>query len=115
MRRLSLPSERFEALASYLSKFASGYLERLPRLPTYPSGITGLETERLFAGDAPAEGMGDEAFNSLTSIFEHSRPASPRFFGYVFGSGNRSECWANSQRVFCIRMLRHGDPHHQPL
>jgi aromatic-L-amino-acid decarboxylase len=87
MRRLSLSSERFETLARYLSEFTSAYLQKLPQLPTYPPGITGLETERLFAGDAPAEGIGDEAFNSLASIFEHSRPASPRFFGYIFGSG----------------------------
>src|SRR6516165_9042030 len=87
MRTLSLSSERFEALARSLSKFSASYLQRLPQLPTYPPGITGIDTERLFAGDAPAEGIGDEAFHALASIFEHSRPASPRFFGYVFGSG----------------------------
>ena len=87
MRTLSLSSERFEAFARSLSEFSASYLQRLPQLPTYPPGITGLDTERLFAGDAPAEGIGDEAFHALASIFEHSRPASPRFFGYVFGSG----------------------------
>jgi hypothetical protein len=87
MRSLSLSSERFEALARALIELSVSYLEKLPQLPTYPPGITGLDTERLFAGDAPAEGIGDEAFHALASIFEHSRPASPRFFGYVFGSG----------------------------
>jgi glutamate/tyrosine decarboxylase-like PLP-dependent enzyme len=87
MRTLSLPSERFEALARSLSRFSAAYLEKLPQLPTYPPGITGLETDRLFAGDAPEEGIGEEAFHSLASIYERSRPASPRFFGYVFGSG----------------------------
>jgi len=31
--------------------------------------------------------MGAEAFDLLPDVFRYSRPASPRFFGYVFGSG----------------------------
>lgn len=87
MRSLSLSSERFQELARALTEVSASYLQKLPQLPTFPPAITGVDTERLFAGDAPAEGIGDEAFHALASIFEHSRPASPRFFGYVFGSG----------------------------
>jgi aromatic-L-amino-acid/L-tryptophan decarboxylase len=87
MRRLALASAIFRTLAHGLSDFASDYLERLPQLPSYPPEIRGQETEHLFGGDIPVEGIGAAAFDSLRSVFEHSRPASPRFFGYVFGSG----------------------------
>jgi glutamate/tyrosine decarboxylase-like PLP-dependent enzyme len=87
MRRLALASDTFRALAHNLTDFAADYLERLPQLPSYPPKISGQETEHLFGGDIPLEGIGDAAFDSLTEVFEHSRPASPRFFGYVFGSG----------------------------
>jgi glutamate/tyrosine decarboxylase-like PLP-dependent enzyme len=87
MRSLALSPETFRALAHDLSDFAADYLEKLPQLPTYPPGMNGRQTERFFDGDIPLEGMGAEAFDSLPTVFEHSRPASPRFFGYVFGSG----------------------------
>ncbi len=58
----------------------------MPQLPTYPTGISGRETEALFSGDIPWEGRGAAAFDSLDEVFRLSRPASPRFFGYVFGS-----------------------------
>jgi aromatic-L-amino-acid/L-tryptophan decarboxylase len=87
MRRLALSPETFRTLAHDLSDFAADYLEKLPQLPTYPPDINGDRTERFFDGDIPLEGMGAAAFDSLPTVFERSRPASPRFFGYVFGSG----------------------------
>jgi len=87
MRSLSLSSTVFRSLAHDLTDFASGYLERLPFLPSYPSDVSGETTDRLFGGDLPLEGMGPDALASLSDVFEYSRPASPRFFGYVFGSG----------------------------
>jgi glutamate/tyrosine decarboxylase-like PLP-dependent enzyme len=87
MQRLALSSDSFRALAHDLTNFAADYLEELPQLPSYPRDISGRETERLFGGDLPADGIGAAAFDLLPSVFEHSRPASPRFFGYVFGSG----------------------------
>lgn len=87
MRSLSLSSEEFRALALRLSDFLAGYLERLPDLPSYPAGISGDQTERLFAGPIPWKGMKGGALDALSSVFELARPSSPRFFGYVFGSG----------------------------
>jgi glutamate/tyrosine decarboxylase-like PLP-dependent enzyme len=43
--------------------------------------------EQQFGGDLPWDGIGAAAFDSLPAVFDYSRPASPRFFGYVFGSG----------------------------
>src|SRR5580704_11150548 len=88
MRSLNLPDSAFRALAQRLADFSADYLERMPQLPTYPTGISGPETEALFSGDIPWEGRGAAAFDSLDEVFRLSRPASPRFFGYVFGSGD---------------------------
>src|SRR5215469_6380381 len=87
MRSLTLPDEEFRALAHRFADFTADYLARLPGLPTYPAGISGSETATLFEGEIPWEGQGEKAFDCLTDVFRLSRPASPRFFGYVFGSG----------------------------
>lgn len=86
-RSLALSPDDFRALAHSLSDFTSDYLERLPDIRSYPENISGSAIEQLFSGEVPAEGMGKDAFNLLPQIFENSRPACPRFFGYVFGSG----------------------------
>ena len=79
MRRLALSSETFRVLAHDLSDLASDYLEKLAELPSYPPGISGQQTEHLFGGDIPLDGIGPAAFDSLPRVFENSRPASPRF------------------------------------
>jgi aromatic-L-amino-acid/L-tryptophan decarboxylase len=88
MRSLTLPAETFRKLAHEVSDFAADYLGALPQLRSFPDGINGEITEELFGGSAPPEGSGPAAFSSLRQVFDHSRPASPRFFGYVFGSGD---------------------------
>src|SRR5215469_17836578 len=86
-RPLALPPDTFRALAHQLSNFAADYLRELPELPSYPH-ISGRESEELFGGDVPWQGTGVNVFDALPQVFEASRPASPRFFGYVFGSGD---------------------------
>lgn len=88
MRSLTLPDEAFRALALRLARFSAGYIESLPHLPSYPPGLTGGETQSLFTGEIPWDGTGEAAFDCLQDVFRLSRPASPRFFGYVFGSGD---------------------------
>ena len=87
MRSLKLPDEAFRALAHQLANFTADYLKDLPELPSYPPGISGQETQSLFSGEIPWEGQGRAAFDCMDDVFRLSRPASPRFFGYVFGSG----------------------------
>ena len=87
MRSLTLPDAAFRALAHQLAEFSADYIEKLPRLPSYPPGINGGQTQTLFSGEIPLDGEGAAAFESLADVFQLSRPASPRFFGYVFGSG----------------------------
>lgn len=86
-RPLALSPADFRALAHSLSDFTADYLETLPEIRSYPRDITASAVDELFSGDIPAEGMGKRAFDLLPEIFENSRPACPRFFGYVFGSG----------------------------
>ena len=87
MRSLNLSDEAFRALSHRLADFTANYLKTLPRLPSYPPGIAGRLTQEAFSGEIPWEGEGEEAFHCLQDVFALSRPASPRFFGYVFGSG----------------------------
>jgi aromatic-L-amino-acid decarboxylase len=86
-RPLALSSEHFRTLAHSLSDFTADYLERLPTARSYPENIRGAEIEQLFSTDVPVDGIGRAAFDLLPEIFQNSRPASPRFFGYIFGSG----------------------------
>jgi aromatic-L-amino-acid/L-tryptophan decarboxylase len=86
-RSLALSSDDFRALAHSLSDFTADYLERLPLIRSYPENIRGADIDQLFSTDIPVDGIGGAAFDLLPEIFDNSRPASPRFFGYVFGSG----------------------------
>ncbi len=87
MSRLSLSPTEFRALAHAVSDLAAEYLETISELPTFPSGLTGSDTERIFNTELPLDGIGPASFESLRDIIRMSRPNSPRFFGYVFGSG----------------------------
>jgi glutamate/tyrosine decarboxylase-like PLP-dependent enzyme len=86
-RSLELSHETFRELAHDLVDFAADHLRELPQLPCYPGDATGEMMNSLFGGDIPLAGTGAAAFKSLSQVFVYSRPASPRFFGYVFGSG----------------------------
>ncbi|HLH05726.1 MAG TPA: aminotransferase class V-fold PLP-dependent enzyme [Terriglobales bacterium] len=87
MHRLDVSDEEFRALSNQVSEFAARYLQQLPSMQTFPAEVSGGEVERLFDAELPVEGIGGKAFQSLNDIARTSRPNSPRFYGYVFGSG----------------------------
>lgn len=87
MRRLAQSDESFRSLAHRVADFSADHLESLSTLPSYPVDVSGAKLEQIFAQDLPREGIGADAFDLLAQIFHYSRPASPRFFGYVFASG----------------------------
>jgi aromatic-L-amino-acid/L-tryptophan decarboxylase len=87
MRRLGQSDKSFRSLAHRIADLSADYLESLSSLPSYPADVSGAKIEQIFAQDLPLEGIGTDAFDLLTRVFQYSRPASPRFFGYVFGSG----------------------------
>ncbi|MGI9102368.1 MAG: pyridoxal phosphate-dependent decarboxylase family protein [Terriglobales bacterium] len=84
---LELSPDEFERLAHHVVALATGYLRHLETLPTFPH-THGAEVENELAGQLPREGVKDDAFAALAEVLRLSRPPSPRFFGYVLGSGD---------------------------
>lgn len=87
MRNLAQTDQNFRALAHQISDFCADFITSLPELPVFPPDVTGRSVEELFAKELPREGLGATAFDLLPEVFRFSKPPSPRFFGYVFGSG----------------------------
>ena len=84
--RLPLTPDEFRQLANRVVDLAARMLARLPEERTFPA-TSGLETTALFDRPLPEEGLGPAALDDLAAVVALSRPPSPRFFGYVLGSG----------------------------
>lgn len=70
MGHLELSAEDFRQLAHNIADFTANYLMELPQIRSYPRGVTGRDTERLFGTDAPLEGEGVQVFELLPPVFE---------------------------------------------
>jgi len=86
MNPLEIPPGEFERLCRKAERMAADYLQSLPSHAAFPA-TSGDQTERLFHQPWTDEGLGAGALDAVRDVFEHSRPPSPCFFGYVFGSG----------------------------
>ncbi|HZW89606.1 MAG TPA: pyridoxal-dependent decarboxylase, partial [Myxococcaceae bacterium] len=84
--RLPLTPDEFRALADRVVELAAGLLETLPTARTFPE-TSGAEVSAAFDAPLPEEGLGPAALDALPRVVALSRPPSPRFFGYVLGSG----------------------------
>jgi aromatic-L-amino-acid/L-tryptophan decarboxylase len=84
--RLPLTPGEFRALADRVVELAAGLLAGLPTARTFPE-TSGAEVTAAFAAPVPEDGLGPAALDALGRVVELSRPPSPRFFGYVLGSG----------------------------
>lgn len=84
---LSVSPEEFQSLASRVTTLATRFLRELDSLPTFPD-TSGSETAELFGGAVPENGLGESSLDALSDVLKHSRPPSPRFYGYVLGSGD---------------------------
>ena len=84
--RLPLTPEEFRALADRVVDLAARLLADLPAARTFPE-TSGAEVSGAFDVPLPEEGLGPAALDALGRVVELSRPPSPRFFGYVLGSG----------------------------
>ncbi len=62
------------------------YLASVGERPSFPQ-VTGSETRALLSNQLPEIGIGASALDELPPVIDGGRPSSPRFFGYVFGSG----------------------------
>jgi len=86
MNPLQINDENYRALAQRVVGLSCEYLGALPQLRTFPQ-ITGTSVRDALAGALPEKGQGAVALDALAEVLRLSRPPSPRFFGYVLGSG----------------------------
>jgi aromatic-L-amino-acid/L-tryptophan decarboxylase len=86
MAALLLSASDFRALAAGVTALAGDYLAGLEQRRTFPQ-VTGEQSLKAFGDTLPEEGLGPAALGGLHEVLELSRPPSPRFFGYVLGSG----------------------------
>jgi glutamate/tyrosine decarboxylase-like PLP-dependent enzyme len=88
MSSLEISPDEFWRVVGYILGVAKDYLGELDTLPTFPPDATGAEILETFAAPLPTEGEKEGAFDDLLPLLRWSRPPSPRFFGYVLGSGD---------------------------
>lgn len=86
MSALDLSPEEFQSLAARVAELATRFLTELPALPSFPN-VSGQQTRDHFGGPLPETGLKEAALQMLEDVVAMSRPPSPRFHGYVLGSG----------------------------
>ena len=86
MNPLEIRLDEFERLCQQAARISAEYLESLRSRAAFPA-TSGAETERIFRQPWTEQGLGAAALDSIRDLFDYSRPPGPRFFGYVFGSG----------------------------
>jgi len=86
MSRLPVSSAEYHRLANRMVELTAEYLQNIDNLPSFPH-CSGQQTEELFGGAPPECGLGEAALDAMADVFAHGRVTGPRFFGYVFGSG----------------------------
>src|SRR5215472_14144117 len=86
MNPLVLSNEEYRDAYARISQLALDFVASINERPCFPD-ISGDESVRMFAQELPEEGMGPAALDLLPKVLDTSRPPSPRFFGYVLGSG----------------------------
>jgi aromatic-L-amino-acid decarboxylase len=86
MSALEISPEEFRALALRVTDLATRFLAALPTLPTFPE-VSGEQTRERFGEPVPESGSKEAALERLEDVLALIRPPSPRFYGYILGSG----------------------------
>jgi len=86
MSPLDISPEEFQSLATRITDLAARFLTALPTLPSFPN-VSGQQTRERFGEPLPERGLKGAALERLEDVVAMSRPPSPRFQGYVLGSG----------------------------
>ncbi len=86
MNPLVLTDGEYQAVFERVMQLSLDYLASVPQRKSFPE-VTGADTEAWFSRLLPEKGLGSAALDDLTGVIDACRPNSPRFFGYVFGSG----------------------------
>jgi len=87
MNALQLSDRDFRTLAARVTELAADYLASLGERRTFPE-VSGNASQEAFGAALPEKGLGAAALDALPQVLNLSRPPSPRFFGYVLGSGD---------------------------
>ena len=86
MNTLNLSADEFRSLAERVTTIAAELLTELPTMRAFPP-VSGIQTTERFDGPLPENGLGAQALDALQDVISMSRPPTPRFYGYVLGSG----------------------------
>jgi glutamate/tyrosine decarboxylase-like PLP-dependent enzyme len=86
MDALQLSSDEFRSVADRITTLAAEFLEHLNDAPSFPA-CAGGEVRARFDEPLPEEGSKSHALDALTDVIAMSRAPTPRFYGYVLGSG----------------------------
>ena len=86
MNPLILSDEQYKTVFGRIMRLSLDYLASVGERPSFPQ-VTGSETRALLSNQLPEIGIGASALDELPPVIDGGRPSSPRFFGYVFGSG----------------------------
>src|ERR1700739_4189046 len=86
MNALHLSGAEFRSLAARMTDLSADLLAGLDRVRAFPQ-VSGAQTEQAFAPRRPERGLGAAALDALGEVLALSRAPTPRFFGYVLGSG----------------------------
>jgi aromatic-L-amino-acid/L-tryptophan decarboxylase len=86
MNPLVLSDAEYKAVFDRVTRLSLDYLATIDERPSFPS-VSAKNTRDAFVTPLPEKGMGAAALDDLSKVIDTSRVNSPRFFGYVFGSG----------------------------
>ncbi len=86
MNALHLPNAEFRSLAARVTDIAADLLGGLDEMRAFPA-VRGEQVARAFEGPLPEEGLRARALDALGEVLALSRAPTPRFYGYVLGSG----------------------------
>lgn len=84
---MNITPKEFQSLANRTTEILTQFLRELDSIPAFPK-TSGEQSAQMFGGPVPEQGIGAQALDAIPDVFAHSRPPSPRFFGYVLGSGD---------------------------
>ena len=86
MNALHLPNAEFRSLAARVTDIAADLLAGLDDMRAFPP-VRGEQVARAFGAPLPEEGLRAGALDALGEVLALSRAPTPRFYGYVLGSG----------------------------
>src|SRR5256884_20300 len=86
MNALHLSVAEFRSLAARMTDLSADLLAGLDGARAFPE-VSGAHTTRAFVAPLPEEGLGAAALDALGEVLALSRAPTPRFYGYVLGSG----------------------------